>query len=334
MIRDRRWIPAGIVMAITLFAALAVLVPAHRSLAGATRHDDPGQTVRGAAPDTACGRPVCPIIAVNGADAIWRSPTGQMWVSGFGGLGVVHWDGRHWVHYSRMGGFKSVWGSADDDVWAVGDNVVHWDGRRWEERRSGLGGSPGLLWVVWGSSRNDVWAAGEFGRVVHWNGSRWEGRPFGAERDVQTIAGSSANDVWAGTIDDELRRWDGRSWQTQSPPPFRYVLASVQSLAVAGPDSVWLADGEDLFRWDGRRWNAVLVGIDVQAVLLAGDRLLAWGTERDHVTPAAREWRENQWRPLPVSGSSPVSAIAADHRGRVWQATNRGDVVRVDPPER
>lgn len=247
-----------------------------------------GYSVRplnGAAPDTSCGQSHCSILKLDGGiDDIWRSPSGKIWIVGFSTLGLVHWDGQRWLHYGNMGGFKSVWGSGDDDVWAVGENVVHWDGKRWESKLAGLESSYGLLWTVWGSGRGDVWAGGEFGRVVHWSGTRWEERRIGAERDVLVISGSSKDDVWAGTIDDELARWDGRSWRVQTPPPFESVVSSVESLAVVAPDDVWLADGQGLSRWDGRHWTRVPIDLRSRKIV---------------VTKGASSRREPSWTTSP-----------------------------------
>jgi hypothetical protein len=289
-------------------------------------------TSSGATPDSSCGQSLCTILRLDGSvDDIWRSPSGQIWIVGFSTLGLVHWDGQRWLHSTEMGGFKSVWGSGDDDVWAVGENVVHWDGRRWEQLVGGLEGSYGLLWTVWGSTRGDVWAAGEFGRVVHWNGARWEERPIGAERDVRAISGSSGDNVWVGTIDNEIARWDGRSWHPQSPPPDRPVVCRVESLAVVAPDDVWLADGCDLFRWDGRRWTHVSTGFHPSRIVVAKGRILASGTEPDNVTRGAWEWRADQWKPFALKPSGDINAVVADDRGRVWIGTSQGNVMRLDP---
>jgi hypothetical protein len=339
---------------------LALATPVLLARCGASQQRPPDastRTLQGPPPDTACGQSLCSILWLGGpldsiggepvtparrleypVDAMWRSPSGQMWIVGFSGLGLVHWDGRRWQHDKGMGGFKSVWGSGDDDVWAVGDNVVHWDGERWERRLAGLGGSYGLLWAVWGSGRGDVWAAGEFGRVVHWSGTRWEERPIGAERDVRDISGNSANDVWVGTIDREIARWDGRSWHAQRPPEFTSVLPSVKSLAVAAPDDVWLADGRDLFRWDGRRWTHVPTGFNAEHVVAARGRILAAGTTgqqfintSDGSNVGAWEWRENRWKRLAVKPRGRINSLVPDEHGRTWIGTDRGEVMRLDP---
>ena len=295
--------------------------------------DDSAVAVPGAGPDTLCGQSLCAILQVDDVDDIWHSPSGKIWIAGFSG-GLVHWDGRRWLHYGKMGGFKSVWGSGDDDVWAVGDNVVHWDGKRWERRLSGLEGSYGVLWTVWGSGRGDVWAGGEFGRVVHWNGTRWEERPIGADGDVRVITGSSGNDVWVGTNDKDhqIARWDGRSWHAQTPlPPKGTGVCSVRSIAVAAPDSVWLADGCDLFLGDGRRWTRVPAGFHASKVVVAKGRILAAGSEEDGVTPGAWEWRADRWTPLGFEPEDRISSLDLDERGRLWIGTDGGAVMRLDP---
>lgn len=348
MKRKARWALAGV---------LALAAPVLLAACGTPPPlDVSARVLQGAAPDTACGQSLCSILRLGEpidfiagervhparwqeypVDAMWRSPSGQMWAVGFSGLGLVHWDGRRWLHYPRMGGFKSVWGSGDDDVWAVGDNVVHWDGARWERRSAGLERSYGLLWAVWGSGRGDVWASGEFGRVVHWSGTRWEERPIGVERDVVAISGSSADHVWVGSFDREIARWDGRSWHAQRPPAFTSVLPSMEALAVVAPDEVWLADGRDLFRWDGRRWTHVPTDFNADHVVAAHGRILAAGTvgqqfvTGDGSNVGAWEWRENRWTRLGIRTKGGIAALVPDDRGRIWIGTDAGEVMRLDP---
>jgi hypothetical protein len=56
-----------------------------------------------------------------------------------------------------------LWGSAADDVWAVGDAglALHWDGTTWTPIEAAtLGLEANDLYTVWGTGKDDVWIAG------------------------------------------------------------------------------------------------------------------------------------------------------------------------------
>ena len=69
-----------------------------------------------------------------------------------------------WLNPAPQGNrIRGMGGSADDDVWLVGDGntVLHWDGERWSDRHGTLRGLD--LYSVWSSGPKDVWVAGDHG---------------------------------------------------------------------------------------------------------------------------------------------------------------------------
>jgi len=109
---------------------------------------------------------------------------------------VAHYDGSSWTSSTVSGVWMfDVWGTAPDDVYAVGDKgvIVHWDGSAWA-----IVSSPCVkaLNDVWGTSQSDVFAAGEGGTVLHYDGESWEtSRSGGIE--LEGVWGSSSTDVYA-----------------------------------------------------------------------------------------------------------------------------------------
>ena len=65
-----------------------------------------------------------------------------------------------------------IWGSAFDDVFAVGANgtVLHYNGSEWTLMNSTVTND---LQNVWGSSSTDVFAVGNEGTVIHYDGLNW-----------------------------------------------------------------------------------------------------------------------------------------------------------------
>ena len=124
----------------------------------------------------------------------------------------------------------AVWGSAAQDVWAVGYNmIVHWDGSRWSISPANVGPLSG----VWGSSRADVWAVGQGGAIHHYDGTAWLPYDAGTNAVLNAVWGSGSDDVWAAGEQDgggSILHWDGGGW-------------ALSATVDAGVDSVWGSSG-------------------------------------------------------------------------------------------
>ena len=128
--------------------------------------------------------------------------------------------------------FLCVWGTAADDVFAVGGPLsdgtptaaLHYDGKIWTDLHPS---GTTTFWWTNGVSSKDVWMVGEQGRMTHWDGSRLtESTPLTAATLYGVWAGAS-NDVWAvggipegGTAkpNDVLLHYDGHAWSAVPVP--------------------------------------------------------------------------------------------------------------------
>lgn len=110
-----------------------------------------------------------------------------------------------------------IWGSAADDIWAVGDygSIMHSDGKTWKKIPNSAIPELRNYWNVWGTSRTDVWAVGGSmlrakpagagrGLIIHWNGASWTKVPTfehevngGRDTYLNSIWGASGDDIWA-----------------------------------------------------------------------------------------------------------------------------------------
>jgi hypothetical protein len=92
-----------------------------------------------------------------------------------------------------------AWGSAPDDLWAVGGFAGRWgflwhfDGEAWVEQPlpddlplSPEGELPALF-KVWGRAADDVWAVGSHGTILHFDGAAWEVVPSGTDELLFTV---------------------------------------------------------------------------------------------------------------------------------------------------
>jgi hypothetical protein len=163
-----------------------------------------------------------------------------------------------------------VSGSADNDVWIVGDDDLrlHWTNAFFPIDNAYPLAEGNVLTSVWGSGSNDVWAVGEGGGIIHWNGAAWFA-VTSADNSITTsnlghVWGSGPNDVWAVGTGGTILRWDGTHWWCTSaidvctthetaPFPPSPVSADLYGVWGSGPNDVWLVgqNGTILHSKDG-----------------------------------------------------------------------------------
>lgn len=108
-------------------------------------------------------------------------------------LKLVETDSR------SLRGLKALWGSGENDVWAVGAQGVirHWvGGEAWIIVPSPVTDD---LYGLWGAAPDDVWAVGDHGAVIHWNGTEWSVTPVPfvptSRPRLRSVTGAG-HDVW------------------------------------------------------------------------------------------------------------------------------------------
>jgi hypothetical protein len=136
-----------------------------------------------------------------------------------------------------------VWGSAPNDIFAVGAEgaIFHYDGTDWTPMVSGLEDSGEYLNTVWGLSANDVYAPASTG-VLHYDGTTW--KPLAGVPSCEHFS------VW-GTAPDNLfvtnlcgvDHWDGATWAYMDPGGF-----VATELWGTGPLSLLANTGQSIYR--------------------------------------------------------------------------------------
>jgi len=183
---------------------------------------------------------------------------------------VLHYDGTSWTQiaqpFTQTAVLNSVYGSASNDVWVVGDGVntpiaLHWNGTAFAQVAFPSAVSAQqqdniFLGSVSGTASNDVWIAGNIsmpgageddvtaGKLWHWDGRVWsliDSPSTDGLNGVAAIASNDASAVGAGNPEIEpygtaLLHWNGTSWSLLAPP-----LDGVSLFAVAsdGANDVW-----------------------------------------------------------------------------------------------
>ena len=200
---------------------------------------------------------------------------GDFFLSGRGGLILrLDPDGGGVTRLETPGSetIYGVWGSAADDVWAVGGDdeapdtggtVWRFDGQSWTRQELGgvrPAGLP-LLFKVWGRAADDVYAVGRLGVILHWDGARWTLLADGG-RQLFTVHGNETFTAAVGGFFAEglLReRGAGGAFEVRTPagipqlngifiPPDGRGVAVGNALAVATrDDGAWrtINDGRD-----------------------------------------------------------------------------------------
>ncbi len=158
-------------------------------------------------------------------------------------LWAVGDQGRIWTHNTSTGArsldlweingdgveLDEIWGTADDDIYAVGEffTLIHFNGNVWSEVQTGLTRPPmnnentDDFNAIWGSSAEDVFVVGDQGTIWHYG------------RD---------------SVQDPL------VWREMTVPE-AYVDATLRAVWGTGPNNVFVVgeDGLSLY-YDGRNW--------------------------------------------------------------------------------
>jgi len=182
---------------------------------------------------------------------------------------------------------ESLWGSSENDVYAVGHNdrglgtIWHWDGDTWKSLVNYEGPIDpyylrgGSYYQVYGTSKEDVWVVGSNVRgtypdfirqelILHYNGYEWIKKEFDGDGAI-SVWGISADDVWFGTIDSELIHFDGDNW-TVLKLGFKAQINSIAGLStdeVYATASGWGNQAPDdssfnyFLKYDGFDWKVL-----------------------------------------------------------------------------
>jgi hypothetical protein len=133
-----------------------------------------------------------------------------------------------------------VWGSAPDEVWAVGGDgfsrppvLCRFDGTQWEvQLLPPLSVMSRALFKVWGASADAVWAVGHRGLILHYDGNAWTEQASGTDLDLISLWGTSAEEILAvgGRADSVVVRWDGSAWEP------------MEMFGQRGLNGIWMGD--------------------------------------------------------------------------------------------
>ncbi|WP_437296085.1 WD40/YVTN/BNR-like repeat-containing protein [Sorangium sp. So ce426] len=224
----------------------------------------------------------------------------------------------------------SIWGTAPDDVFAVGGPLgntglkalaLHYDGARWRELPAG--GETTFWWVA-GSGPRDVWMVGERGRAARWDGATFTEHATGTEATLWGVIAFSPDDAWAvggmpgsgaDAEKDIVLRWDGSAWSREPLP-----AATGRALY-----KVWGESSEDLYAVGefGVIWHRSGSTWEVQSdpPIAQGTLFTAAGCSREEVyAVGGRDVLRSDgasWRRLEIELTNDVNGVACGRPGEV-----------------
>lgn len=196
-------------------------------------------------------------------------------------------------------------------------------GDTWTEVPSGV---TVTLRGVWGSAANDVWAVGDGGTVIRWNGTSWATVVVtGVTENLQAIHGAAAGSIWAVGLNATIIRWDGTAWAVQDAPngvtdDLYGVWAAGNGTAMAVGER-----GRGL-RYNGTTWvnNATGAGngVIMRAVWGTGaNSLWAVGTGGE-----IRFWNGSTWVSQASGTAEDLWAVNGAGASQVWAAGTAGEL--------
>lgn len=146
--------------------------------------------------------------------AIWTGAPSTVVAAGEG-RAVTLRDGAWSESALPVEAVLALWGTASDDLFAVGENVAHFDGAEWTLMTLPV---TGRALSVWGTASDDAFVVGEGGMILHWDGDAWSEQESGTPFDLRGVWGTAPDDVYAvgGSSGDPFEavflRYDGDEW--------------------------------------------------------------------------------------------------------------------------
>lgn len=241
---------------------------------------------------------------------------------------------------TEFGSLSAVWGSAPDDVFAVGGPseqawVLHYDGADWMPMD--VPQAPQMIWV-YGFGPGDVYAAGLDGAVIHYDGEQWTSLESGTDEDLWGVWGAAPDDLWfvGGEMtpgDPVILHFDG---DTFTPSPMPQNDRNATSLfKVWGIGSKVFAVGSKglIIEYNGQEW------VQVPSGPAANDDIIAlWGTSEDNIVAVGGRanglvsaYDGQSWTTQNVAPAPGISAVFMTEPGEAIVAGQFGYVGNYDP---
>jgi hypothetical protein len=237
---------------------------------------------------------------------------------------------------------RSVWGTADDDLWVVGElgTIIHYDGSSLSLIESG---TQATLMAVHGTGPDDVWFVGDQGATLHWDGSSISTHVAPSDDilfSLLSVWAKSEDDVWAvGILPTQtervglVRHWDGDGWEQLQVPE----SVSLWEIWGSGPNSeeLWIVGtNQAIGGYVLRATGPLLESVAFEGGPLRG----VWGSADDDIwvmpyDSPAQHWDGSEWSSAGVMPDQAMLATGGNGARDVWAVGLGGTILHYDGDE-
>jgi len=166
----------------------------------------------------------------------------DVWLVGHGGVSA-HYNGTTWTNVTTPGSnqyLDGVWGSATNDVYAVGAVIFHSTGASsgWTKETDP---TTSTLRAIWGSDKQHIWAVGDNGTVLFstGNGTWTKQTSCTTSHGLYGVWGSSSTNVYAVGGAGTVCHYDGTRWSTATGLPAG-LTTFLPSIGGSGANDIWV----------------------------------------------------------------------------------------------
>lgn len=266
-------------------------------------------------------------------NAVWMASATDGWAVQTGG-GICRTDdgGETWEEVASgvTATLRGVWGTAMNNVWAVGDGgvILRWNGTTWNTVASGVTAN---LQAIHGNGAGNMLAVGENATVIRWNGTVWaaESLPNGVNEDFFGVWMAPAGVAVAVGQRGRAVRFNGTSWVSQNTGAGNNV--TLNAVWGANINHIWAVGTGGVIRfWDGANWSAQTSGTGNEWLAVQGHEVNSvWAVGRSGVI---RYFNGSSWisqnsgtnqdlSGLAVLGAGAAVAVGNRRVSTVWDGT-------------
>ena len=219
---------------------------------------------------------------------------------------------------------KGVWGSSNNNVFAVGDNgtILHYDGNQWLALNSGTNST---LYSVWGNSADDVFAVGSNGTILHYDGFQWTAMNSNTLSTLIDIWGHSSSEVFAVGESGTILFYDGNQWTSMNSNTFDSLWGI---WGHSNTDIFAVGESGTILHYDGNQWSSM--NSNTYAWFNS-----IWGNTNTNVFAVGDDnalvhYAGTQWNPMNSNAYFMIYGIWGSSAHDVVAVGNEGNIIQYD----
>jgi hypothetical protein len=219
---------------------------------------------------------------------------------------------------------KSVWGSASNDVFAVGSNgvILHYDGATWTKMGTATTAN---LEAISGSAANNIVAAGITGTFLRYKGTSWLSTGSSSNQNLTGVWSSPSSESFVVGENGTIQQCDDRDC---SPMVSSTILPLNAIWGASSTDIVAVGANGIILHYDGINWTKMQSS--------SKEHLYAvWGVASNDVFAAGANgtilhYNGANWSKMPVGTIKDFWAINGTYNDYMFAVGDEGNLFRYD----